>query len=319
MMHPRHCPALLALLALALPCAGADEAAPPAHVHSFLATGGKTYLMQWLPGEPQGKVTVSYPNPTREGWVLPGGNLLLAVAHCQAFPHGAAVEVTRELTEVWSYQGTQEEVNSIQKTAEGTYVLTEAGARPRLLELDASGKVVVEFALSCQSGNAHMETRMTRKLADGTYLCPHLLDFAVKHYDRTGKVLDQIDTTTPGDSQHKVESWPFTAIRLANGNTLVGLTHANRVAEYDPAGTVVWQLTNDDVGGLMKDACGVQRLPNGNTIVNSYAAGPGQVRLFEVTPGKKVVWTYVSNDGPGIHHMQVIDTDGVPLAGPVLR
>ncbi len=324
-------PALLALLALpAPPLAAADGApaapgapatpgAPSAHTHSFLATGGKTYLMQWLPGAVTGTIAVSYPNPTREGWVLPGGNLLLAVAHCAAFPHGGAVEVTRELTVVWSYQGTQDEVNSIQKTPEGTYVLTESGAHPRLLELDAGGKPVVEFALRCQTANAHMETRMTRKLSDGTYLCPHLLDFAVKHYDHAGMVLDQLDTTTPGDSAHKIESWPFTAIRLANGNTLVGLTHSNRVAEYDPAGTVVWQVTNDDVGGLIKDACGVQRLPNGNTIINSYAAGPGQVRLFEVTPAKQVVWTYRSDDGPGIHHMQVIDTDGVPLAGPVLR
>jgi hypothetical protein len=307
--------ALLACCTLA----SASDTPTNVHVHSFLATGGKTYLMEWAAGAATGMIAVAYPNPTREGWVLPNGNLLLAVAHCQNYPHGGAAEVTRDLKEVWSYQGTQDEVNSIQKTPEGTYVLTESGPHPRLLELDASGHAVVEFPLACQLGNAHMQTRMTRKLADGTYLCPHLLDFAVKHYDRTGKVIDQIDTTTPGDSQHKVESWPFTAIRLANGNTLVGLTHSNRVVEYDPAGKVVWELTNDDVGGIIKDACGVQRLPNGNTVINSYAAKPGEVRLFEVTPQKKVVWMYTSGDGPGIHDMCIIDTDGMPLAGPALR
>ena len=318
MMHAaRFIAPLLALLAA--PAAMASDTAPSTHVHSFLATGGKTYLMEWASGAAAGVVTVTYPNPTREGWVLPNGNLLLAVAHCQAFPHGGATEVTRDLTVVWSYQGTQDEVNSIQKTPEGTYVLTESGPKPRLLELDASGHAVVEFPLACQTGNAHMQTRMTRKLPDGTYLCPHLLDFAVKHYDRTGAVIDQIDTTTPGDPQHKIESWPFTAIRLPNGNTLVGLTHSNRVAEYNPAGKVVWELTNADVGGLIKDACGVQRLPNGNTVVNSYAARPGEVRLFEVTPDKQVVWTYASADGPGIHDMQVIATDGVPLSGAILR
>jgi hypothetical protein len=135
---------------------------------------------------------------------------------------------------------------------------------------------VVEFPLQCQNGNSHMETRMARKLADGTYLVPHLLDFAVKQYDRTGKVLAVIDTTAPGDTAHKVESWPFTAIRLPNGNTLVGLTHSNTVAEFDPAGKRVWELSNDQVGGIIRDACGVQRLPNGDTIVNSYAAGANQ-------------------------------------------
>ena len=40
--------------------------------------------------------------------------------------------------------------------------------------------------------NKHMQTRMTRKLADGTYLAPHLLDFAVFHYDAEGKVLGKL-------------------------------------------------------------------------------------------------------------------------------
>jgi len=185
------------------------------------------------------------------------------------------------------------------------------------MELDASGKVLVEFPLECQKTNAHMETRMARKLADGTYLVPHLLDFAVKNYDKTGKVLKVIDTRLAGDA--KAETWPFTAIRLANGNTLCGLTHSNRVGEFDADGKKIWEVTNDDVGGIIKDACGVQRLPNGNTIINSYAAKPNEIRLFEVTPEKKVVWSYKSSDGPGIHFFHVFDTNGVALEGTPLR
>ena len=287
--------------------------------HSFLATGGKTYIMQFDKDNPQGKMVWQYPAGTREGWVLPNGNLLLAISHGGTNPGGAAVEVTRENKIVWEYKGTQEELNSVQKTPEGTYVVTESGKKPRLLELDASGKVLVEFPLECQINNAHMETRMARKLADGTYLVPHLLNFAVKQYDKTGKVLKVIDTTVAGDTQHKIESWPFTAIRLANGNTLVGLTHSNRVAEFDPDGKKIWEVLNEDVGGIIKDACGVQRLPNGNTIINSYAAGANQIKLFEVTPEKKIVWSYKSAEGTGIHHFCAIDTNGVPLEGTPLR
>lgn len=287
--------------------------------HSFLATGGKTFIMQFDKENPQGKVVWQYPAGTREGWVLPGGNVLLALSKGGAYPGGAAVEVTRENKIVWEYKGTQDELNSIQKTPDGTYVLTEAGKNPRLLEIDAAGKVLVEFPLACQKANAHMETRMTRKLADGTYLCPHLLDFAVKQYDKTGKVLKVIDTTLEGDKEHKTHTWPFTAIRLANGNTLCGLTHSNRVAEFDADGKKVWELTNEEVGGIIKDACGVQRLPNGNTIVNSYAAGANQIKLFEVTPDKKIVWSFKSPEPGGIHHFHVIDTNGVPLEGTPLR
>ncbi len=287
--------------------------------HSFLATGGKTFIWQVDAGAKEGRIAWQYPASTREGWVLPSGNVLLAVSKGGPYPGGAAIEVTRDHKVVWEYKGMQEELNSVQKTADGTYVVTESGKAPRLLEIDAAGKTIVEFALQCQNGNAHMETRMARKLVDGTYLVPHLLDFAVKQYDRSGKVLAVIDTTAPGDTGHKTESWPFTAIRLANGNTLVGLTHSNTVAEFDAAGKRVWELTNEQAGGIIRDACGVQRLPNGNTIVNSYAAGANQPKIFEVTPDKKIVWTYAPPEGGGIHHMQIIDTNGVALTGPALR
>lgn len=308
-------PILAALLTMTLTAAMAAEST--AITHSMLITGGKTYVIEDASGS-TGNVTWRYPHPTREGWVLPNGNVVLAVAKCGAFPKGGAVEVTRDQTVVWSYQGTQDEVNSIQKTDDDTYVLTEAGPIPRLLELDASGKAVVEFPLACQKGNAHMQTRMTRKLLDGTYLAPHLLDFAVFQYDRTGKVLSRIDTAVRGDTKRKQHTWPFTAIRLSDGNTLVGLTHSNSVAEFSADGTIVWQVTNAEVNNLMKDACGVQRLPNGNTIINSYAAKPGEARLFEITRDKQVVWQWTC-DGPGVHHAHVFATNGQTLPHPALR
>ena len=308
----------LCVLSLAPVLAG-DAPEASAITHSFLATGGKTFIMMFDKDNPQGKMVWQYPAATREGWVLPNGNLLLAVSKGAAYKGGAAIEITRDNKVVWEYKGTQDELSSVQKTPEGTYVVTECGKNPRLLELDAEGKTLADVPMDCQKNNSHMEIRMARKLADGTYLVPHLLDFAVKQYDKTGKVLKVIDTTLEGDKAHKTETWPFTAIRLANGNTLCGLTHSNRVAEFDPEGKKVWELTNEETGGLIKDACGVQRLPNGNTIVNSYAAGANQVKLFEVTPEKKIVWSFKSAEGAGIHHFHVIDTNGVPLEGVPLR
>ncbi len=286
--------------------------------HDILITGGKTYICTNAAGD-KATVVWTYDKPSREGWVLANGNVLLAVSKGKDFPGGGAVEVTRENKIVWSYKGEQNEVNSIQKTPDGTYVLTEAGPNPRLREVRADGSIAHEFTLACQKSNAHMQTRMTRKLADGTYLCPHLLDFAVIQYDNMGKELHRIDTTVAGDTEHKIHSWPFTAIRLANDNTLCGLTHSNRVAEYDSKGAIVWSITNEEVGGIIKDACGIQRLPNGNTIINSYAAKPGEVRLFEVTPDKKIVWTWTSADKSGVHHAHIIATNGEALPEPALR
>jgi hypothetical protein len=165
-----------------------------------------------------------------------------------------------------------------------------------------------------------MQTRMARKQADGTYLVPHLHDFAFKRYDASGKVLSSVDTTIQGD--RNIESWPFTVIALPGGNTLVTLTHSNRVAEFDPAGRKVWEITNDDFPdfpNLLQDPCGAQRLPNGNTVITSYASKAGQVRLFEVTPDKKVVWVHRNDEPRGIHEIHILDTNGVSLEGPPLK
>lgn len=287
----------------------------------ILVCGGRTAIVDITPDHPEGVVEWSWPAGTREGWVLPNGNVLLALSKGGSTPKGAAVEIKRgeagsadEI--VWRYDGTQEEVNSIQKTPEGTYVLTEAGPTPRLLEIAADGSVKVEFPLVCQKQNAHMQSRMARKQADGTYLVPHLLDFAIIRYDATGKELARVDTHVPGEPN--VNSWPFTAIALADGGILAGLTNGNRVVEYGVDGKPRWEITATDVDAALNDACGIQRLPSGNTMIASYRIGKDGVRLVEVSPDKKIVWKWQANV-PNVHHFQVLAVDGVPVPWPPLR
>src|SRR5438445_681931 len=43
-----------------------------------------------------GKVTWKYPHPSRDGWVLDNGNVLLAPAESKTDPGGAAAEVDRD-------------------------------------------------------------------------------------------------------------------------------------------------------------------------------------------------------------------------------
>ena len=115
------------------------------------------------------------------------------------------------------------------------------------------------------------------------------------------------------DRGREKRDWPFTAIRLENGNTLIGCTNGNRVIEVDGEGKIVWSVDNDDLGeALIDDACGIQRLPNGNTVISSYHASGDRVKLFEVTPDKKVVWRY-SGMPAGFHHFQILTTNGKPV------
>ena len=298
------------MIALLLMTLGATAAEPPAGVqtsdagirHSFLVCGATTAIV----GE-DGRRAVTFSYGTRDGFVLPGGNLLLAVSKSKDFPGGGIVELTREGKVVFTWKGTQAEVNSAQDVGGGRILLTEAGPKPRLLEIDRAGKTLVEFPLRCQTNDAHMETRMSRKLPDGHYLVPHLLDKVVREYTAGGEVVREFKTPS-----EPAEAWPFTAIRLDNGNTLIACTHGNLVIEVDRAGKEVWRLANTDLPTpLLKDPCGVQRLANGNTVITSYgAAKADEVKMLEVTPGKHVVWTYRSNLPHGVHEFQILTTNG---------
>ncbi len=277
----------------------------PAITHSFLATGGNTSIR-----DEQGKVTWSYPQSTRDGWVLPDGHLLLVLSKSRTSPGGGVIEVEKDGQVVFDYKGTQSEVNTAQRLEDGNTLITEAGDRPRLLEVDRQGHVVIEVPLKAQTKDHHLQTRMSRKLANGNYLVPQLLDKVVREYTPKGEIVWEM----------KTPDMPFTAIRLPGGGTLIACTRGNLVIEVDPDGKIVWQLTNDDLPGRpIKDACGAQRLPNGNTVITSYGAQGREVKLLEVTPDKQMVWTYLSPETAGIHHFQILSTNGEAIKGHPLR
>lgn len=299
-MLVRLCAFAIAVLGLSLSIHAEDGSKI---THGFLVTGGETYLQ-----DGQGKVLWSYPKSTRDGWVLPNGNFLLALS--KANDGGSVAEVTRDGKVVFEFKGTQSEVNTVQPLPNGNILLTEAGDRPRLLEVARDGKVVVEVPLQAQTKDHHLQTRMSRKLANGNYLVPQLLDKVVREYQPDGKIVWEVATP----------NWPFTAIRLDNGNTLINCTIGNLTIEVDKDAKTVWQVSNDDFAEKpFDDACGAQRLPNGNTVITAYHAKPGQIKLFEVTREKKIVWTYTDQRPAGIHHFQILDTNGKAIEGRPLR
>ena len=248
----------------------------------------------------------------RDGFVLPNGNVLIAWAD-------EVKEFTRDKKVVFHYAKPAEnaEIGTAVRLPDGSTLIAELGAKPRLREIAADGKVTSETPLQPETTNNHMQTRMVRKLANGNYLAPHLLAFKLKEYTPAGEIVRTLATDLEDLGGRKAENWPFTAIRLANGNTLVNLTHGNKTVEFDADGKVVWKIGNDDFAEKpFADPCGGQRLPNGNTVIASYGAAKG-IKAFEVTPEKKLVWKY---DGKHrAHEIQVLTTNGVPLEGAPLK
>ena len=278
--------------------------------HSFLITGSMTAII----GE-RNEIIWQVKRRSRDGFVLPNGNVLVS--------HGnEAKEYTRAGKVVFHYRLSKanRELGTAVRLADGKTLLVERGRKPRLVEVDAKGKILVEIPLQPGTGNAHMQTRMARKLPNGNYLVPHLLAFAVKEYDWHGKVVRVIRTDLKQLGGRKAQNWPFTAIRLKNGNTLVNLTHGNKTVEFDRQGKVVWRVDNTHVAGRFADPCGGQRLANGNTIICAYGQRkPDMAKVFEVTRTKNIVWEYINRKLRGIHEIHVLTTNGKRIANPPLK
>ncbi|HZZ73608.1 MAG TPA: hypothetical protein VFE24_15250, partial [Pirellulales bacterium] len=226
--------AAVALRATAGHAAAADE---PIRHSFFIAGPSFTGIIDeagqesWDSGKPA----------ARDGWVLSDGHILIAWSD-------EVKEFTRDKKVVFTYKlsADNKEIGTVERLKDGRTLITEEGPKPRLREVDNSSKVVVNFSLQPETDNAHMQTRMARKLANGNYLVPHLLAFKVKEYTPAGKIEHQLATDLDELGGRKGDNWPFTAIRLDNGHTLVNLTHGNKTVEFDAAGKVFWKVSNDD-------------------------------------------------------------------------
>lgn len=276
--------------------------------HSFFVAGPK---FTGIIGE-ENQVIWDSGNPgARDGYVLKNGNVIICWAD-------EVREYDSDKKIIFNYHRKEEsmELGTAIRLRNGRTMITESGNHPRIIEVSKTGQVLKSVPLRPETENVHMQTRMARKLKNGNYLVPHLLAFAIKEYNPQGDVIRQFKTDTSSFGGKEAENWPFTAIRLKNGNTLVTLTHGNKVVEMDSKGNIVWKLTNENLKGTpLVDPCGAQRLPNGNTVIASYGAKDG-IKLLEVDKAKNVIWNY---EGYNAHHFQILTTNGKPVKRKPLK
>jgi outer membrane protein assembly factor BamB len=230
--------------------------------------------------------------------LLPNGNLL----YQRGWKH--VVEESADGKVVWEYDGKKVhgdaplEIHAFQRLDDGSTMIAESGVC-RIIEVDSHGKITKEFPMQVKNKHPHRDTRLVRKLKTGHYLAAHEGDGLVKEYDATGKVVWEYEVPLfdkKPASGHGPESWGnavFSATRLENGNTLIGTGNGHSVLEVTPEKKIVWQLGQKDLPGItLAWVCRVERLANGNTLINNCHAGPENPQLIEVSREKKVVWQW---------------------------
>jgi len=89
--------------------------------------------------------------------------------------------------------------------------------------------------------------------------------------------------------------------QLENGNLLLfdnrGNNGRSKVIEFNPlTQEIIWAYRGDANNNFYTEDCGsCQRLPNGNTLITESRSG----RIFEVTPGNKIVWEFFNPQRAG--------------------
>lgn len=285
------------MLALALTVGGVQGADTPAPGRRILAGDDSTQRLGIVgaDGRMEWEIKVS---AIHDAEVLPNGNILLQQGWTKVQEVTPAKEVVWEYDAAQANPGQRVEVHAFQRLPGGLTMIAESGPA-RIIEVDRSGKIVHQVKLQVDHPNAHADTRLVRKLANGNYLVAHEADGRVREYDRAGKIVWQYDVPLFGQEKkggHGPEAFGnsvFSATRLANGNTLIGSGNGHSVLEVTPAGKVVWKIEQNDLPGItLAWVTRVERLPNGNTLIGNCHAGPDQPQLIEVTPDRRVVWTW---------------------------
>ncbi|MEM1295914.1 MAG: hypothetical protein AAGH89_11155 [Verrucomicrobiota bacterium] len=216
-------------------------------------------------------------------------------------------EITLEKEIVWEYdcktangnEGKKVDVHAFARLANGETVIVESGVG-RIIHVNVAGDLTKSIPLG---EGGRQKTRLMRILENGNYLACAERPGVVTEYDSEGKIVWEYPTNTR----------VYGAIRLKNGNTLIGTGSGNSVIEVNPAKEVVWDITKQVPGAgieLKWTTC-LQELPSGNFIVGNCHAGEGNPQIFEITRDKKVVWEFNEWElvGNGLACWQVLDAE----------
>jgi hypothetical protein len=213
-------------------------------------------------------------------WLLDNGNIL--------FADSVVLEINPATNEeVFRYQPEYEKgVGGLacQRLENGNTLIGE-NSTGRILEVNAAGEIVFQLQVEPITLGDHANLRMVRKLENGNYLACLAHAKLVREYTPAGEIVFEV----------AAQNLAFSAVRLPNGNTIVG--DINVVTEFDSTGEKVWELQKSDLPDVnLGMICGVNVLPNGNLILGIYKAdmsdqGAGSI---EITKDKKVVWRYVN-------------------------
>jgi hypothetical protein len=297
---------ILLVLSLSSACDLSLRAAekPAASGHRIIKAGCNSKSVAIV--DAGGRIEWEYPieSETSDAWLLPSGNIIFS------FKHGVR-EVSYAKETVWEYRApAKAEVHSCQPLANGLFLVSETHQDLGFLyEMDAKGVKHRTLRIEAKAG-PHGQFRQTRKTPQGSYLVTYM----------SGRTLE---LDAEGRELRRFPLGSYVAVRLPDGNTLVAGGDAHCAVEYDTQGREVWRVDRYDLpGNELGFVAGLQRLPNGNTVLTNWPGHGGkkdQPQIVEITRDKRVVWELKDPRLNLISSVTVLDLPGQPSALELLR
>ncbi|MBT3198622.1 MAG: hypothetical protein HN350_01780 [Phycisphaerales bacterium] len=300
---------------------GADSGAEKPVTHRYLKAGWASGGPAILAADGKFEWQLKRKDELSDAWVLADGGV--AYSYSRRGKAAGIVRLDKDKKEMWTYTAVDKRDNhSCQPLPGGGFLTGEtlkSGAW--MVEIDKDGKKVKEVKLDLAVRDPHHTFRHVRKTKEGTYLAAIMNQNKTYEWDAAGKVI----RTFPNGH--------YAAVRLPNGNTLTSgkprTAEMGGVTEYDKDGKIVWALTKADfekLGLKIKMICGLQRLPNGNTVFSNVSHGSitksgKDYKILEITRDKKLVWFVDDPQFKKIQmgSIQILDVKGDPTNFEVFK
>lgn len=281
----------------------------PARKHSVLVASYSNNMAYILSAANQVEWEYAMPGPVQDAWLLPNGNILLC--------GGSDVrEVTRSKQVAWKYTTGAGEIHNCQPLP-GNAVLFGENVSGKLFEINRATNTVLRTVQTPCQGDSHLRFRMVRKTRDSTYLIAARGENNVYELSKTGAVLRKISCDTLKKKLGINWDGVHSALKLDNGNILIGGGYNSVFIELDNKDSAVWKLSAADIPEIGFNFAAAGQLLPGGTFV--FAAYTSTYKLVEITRSKKVLWKQQNSAIGNPTHAYIIDcwgTSGTPVCDP---
>lgn len=291
-------------------------ALPLAAEHRFIANQGNRLAIFDAQGKLEWDMRIK--GSPHDMHMLDNGNLL-------THQRNEVIEIDLNAQKVvWSFDAgklktvDRVEVHAIQPLKDGKVMIALSG-EGKIFEIDRDGTVTHQFKMKINNPHPHRDTRLARKLDNGHYLVAHEGDGAVREYDANGKVIWEFDVPlfdTKPRGGHGPEAWGnacFSAVRMANGNTLISTGNGHGILEVTPEKKIVSRIQQSTLPNItLAWVTTLEVYENGDIMIGNCHAGPEQPQLVKINADHEVLWTFKDFKvlGNAVSNSQILDIQG---------